>query len=39
MDEETLKPNAGYAELEADLARLTGAVAAHVQERTARRGG
>jgi N-formylglutamate deformylase len=35
MDEETLLPNAGYARVEADLARLASAVAAYVRARTA----
>jgi N-formylglutamate deformylase len=38
MDEETLDPNAGYARLEADLARLAAALAAYVQARTAEPG-
>jgi N-formylglutamate deformylase len=35
MDEDTLEPNAGFARLEADLARLTSTVAAHVKTSTA----
>jgi N-formylglutamate deformylase len=31
MDEETLEPNAGYAQLEADLARLTGVLVDYVR--------
>jgi N-formylglutamate deformylase len=36
MDEVTLEPHAGFARLEADLARLTAAVAAHVKANTGR---
>jgi N-formylglutamate deformylase len=39
MDEESLAPNAGYARLEADLARLASDIGAYVQERTVRAGG
>jgi N-formylglutamate amidohydrolase len=36
MDEETLVPNAGYANLQRDLTHIASAVARHVRERTGR---
>jgi N-formylglutamate deformylase len=33
MDEQTLEPSAGFLRLEADLARLTATIAAHIRER------
>jgi N-formylglutamate deformylase len=38
MDEETLEPNAGYARLEADLARLTGVLVDYVRAHAPRPG-
>jgi len=38
MDEETLEPNAGYAQLEGDLARLTGVLVDYVRTRAPRPG-
>jgi hypothetical protein len=35
MDEDTLHPNAGYATLRRDLARLAAAVADHVRRQSA----